>query len=101
MLVAASVNFQSGWSTVWSSVTSAVGAPLTTLMTAIGVVLVVFAIVRWLWERRRGGWQGNHSGLLWTFGVGAVLAAPDAIIPALLGLADVITNAFVGLFGNL
>ena len=101
MLGAASVNFQSGWSTVWKSVSGAVGAQLTTLLTAIGVVLVVFAIIRWLWDRRRSGFQGNHSGLLWTIGVGAVLAAPDVIIPLLLGLADLITNAVVGLFGNL
>ena len=101
MLGAASVNFQSGWSTVWKSVSGAVGAQLTTLLTAIGVVLVVFAIIRWLWDRRRSGFQGNHSGLLWTFGVGAVLAAPDVVIPLLLGLADLITNAVIGLFGNL
>ena len=101
MLGAASVNFQSGWSTVWKSVSGAVGAQLTTLLTAIGVVLVVFAIIRWLWDRRRSGFQGNHSGLLWTFGVGAVLAAPDVVIPLLLGLADVVTNAVIGLFGNL
>jgi hypothetical protein len=101
VLAAASVNFQSGWSTVWNSVTAAAGSQLTTLMTALGVVLVVFAIVKWLWDRRRSGFQGNHSGLLWTFGVGAVLAAPDVIIPLLLGLADLITNAAVGLFANL
>jgi hypothetical protein len=101
MLAAASVNFQSGWNTVWNSVTAAVGTQLTTLMTAFGVVLVVFAIIRWLWDRRRSGFQGNHSGLLWTFGIGAVLAAPEAIMPLLLGLADLITNAVVGLFGNL
>ena len=71
------------------------------LLTAIGVVLVVFAIIRWLWDRRRSGFQGNHSGLLWTFGVGAVLAAPDVVIPLLLGLADLVTNAVIGLFGNL
>ena len=97
MFVAASVNFQSGWSTVWNSVSGAVG----TQLTAIGVVLVVFAIIRWLWDRRRSGFQGNHSGLLWTFGVGAVLAAPDVVIPLLLGLADLVTNAVIGLFGNL
>ena len=101
MLAAASVDFQSGWNTVWNSVTAAVGTQLTTLMTALGVVLVVFAIVKWLWDRRRSGFQGNHSGLLWTFGVGAVLAAPEAIMPLLLGLADLVTNAAVGLFGNL
>jgi hypothetical protein len=101
MLAAASVNFQSGWNTVWNSVTAAVGTQLTTLMTAFGVVLVAFAIIRWLWDRRRSGFQGNHSSLLWTFGIGAVLAAPEAIMPLLLGLADLITNAVVGLFGNL
>ena len=66
-----------------------------------GVVLVVFAIIRWLWDCRRSGFQGNHAGLLWTFGVGAVLAAPDVVIPLLLGLADLITNAVIGLFGGL
>jgi len=100
VLASGSVNFQSGWGTVWNSVTAAVGTQLTTLLTAVGVVLVVFAIVKWLWDRRRSGFQGNHSSLLWTFGVGAVLAAPDVIIPLLLGLADLITNAVVGLFGN-
>ena len=83
-----------------NSVSGAVGTQLTTLLTSIGMVLVAFAIIRWLWDRRRSGFQGNHSDPMWTFGVGAVLAAPDVIIPLLLGLADLVTNTVVGLFRN-
>lgn len=97
--MAGSVDLVSGWSSVWSSVTSAVGSKLTNLMTAVGVIIVVFALGKWLWERRRGG-GGSHSGLIYSMAVGGLLAAPEVIIPVLLTIIDYVINAVVGVFSK-
>jgi len=88
------VTLVAGWTTVWSAVTSALG-PLSALLTAIGALLVVFSIVGYIWERRRG--SGNHSKLAYTLLIGAVLASPDLLIPMFLHIADFVVNTVAGL----
>lgn len=99
VIATTTVNLASGWSTVWTAVSGALGSKLTTLMTAIGVILVVLAILGWLWERRKGGMSGNHNKLLWTLLIGAILVAPNLLIPLLLNIADFIANAIINLLG--
>lgn len=90
----ATITLVKGWTTVWSAVTSALG-PLAAMLTAIGALLVVVSIVGYIWERRRGG--GNHSKLMYTLLIGAILAAPDLLIPLLLHIADFLANFVAGL----
>lgn len=57
------------------------------------MLIIVAGIVKYLWDKRRGG--GNTNALVWTIVVGAVLAAPALIIPILLAAIDVVVNAVV------
>lgn len=84
-----------GWNAVWAAVTA--GAPgLSTLLLSVGVVLMVIALGKWLWDKRKGG-GGNSSALLWTAVVGAALAGPEVIFPIMLGIVDWLINTVVGI----
>lgn len=95
-MLLANVNLAAGWTTVWSAIQSAIGSQVTALLTAIGVILVVGAILKWIWDRRRGG-GGNHSHLLYTLLIGGILAAPDFIIPVILTILDTLINVIVSI----
>lgn len=92
IVAAANVNFAGSWRTFWSSISGSLGK-LPTLLAVIGMLLVVAAVLTYLWERRRGGGGGGHSKILWTILVGAVFAAPSVVIPAILTIVDFIANA--------
>lgn len=88
-------NLKDGWDAVWSAVKT--GAPgLSELLLSVGVVLMVFALGKWLWDKRKGG-GGNSSALLWTAVVGAALAGPEVIFPIMLGIVDWLINTVVGI----
>ncbi|MDQ2738008.1 MAG: hypothetical protein M3Y35_05165 [Actinomycetota bacterium] len=94
-MASASVDFKTGWSDFWSKITSAAGlTSALQLLKIVGAVLVVVAIVGWIWKKRRGG-GGDNKGLVWTLLVGALFAAPDFIIPAILWFVDLIVNAVI------
>jgi len=54
MLLAGTINLSGSWGQVWGAVQAAIGTKLTTLLSAVGVILVVGAVFKWLFERRRG-----------------------------------------------
>jgi len=88
------------WDTIWKNIQSSTGfSKLQTVLDIIGVLIILAAILRWLWSRRTGG-GADHKHVGWTLLVGAVLMAPDLLIPALLTIADAFVNAIVGLFGG-
>lgn len=95
--MAGEVNLKGGWNGVWSAVNA--GFPgLTKLMTIIGVILVVFALLKWAWDRRRGGGMGQGSQPLWGALIpGAILCAPGVLFPMLLGLLDWVANICIQL----
>lgn len=95
--MAGEVNLHSGWATFWGAITA--GFPgITTLMTVIGVALVVFALLKWAWDRRRGGGMGQGSQPLWGALIpGSILAAPSVLFPLLLGLLDWVANIAIQL----
>lgn len=96
-LFLATVNLKANWSKVWSSISKPLG-PIMPVVGAIGVLLVVAAIGRWLWDRRRGGsGAGSHSALLWTTLVGALLCAPSFLLPVLLFVIDGVVNVGISL----
>ncbi|AYG03422.1 hypothetical protein [Gryllotalpicola protaetiae] len=89
------------WNTLWSSVQDTVGPQILNLMTIVGVILVVFAIGKWIFDKRRGG--GAHKGLdtlLWAFLAGCVLAAPGLLIPAVVNFLDYGANAILHLISH-
>lgn len=90
------VDLAGAWSGLYSRLTSAAEIQgLMTLVTWVGVGMVVFAIGKWAWSRRRGSAQSGALG--WPILVGAILASPNAIIPSLLWLADLGANTVVKL----
>lgn len=95
--MASTVNLKGGWETFWDAITA--GFPtITNMMTIIGVILVVFALLKWAWDRRRGGGMGQGAQPLWGALIpGAILAAPDMLFPILLGILDLVINVVISL----
>ena len=96
------VDFASSWQTFWGSLSGSLGS-FTKILGIIGLLLVVGSVLKWLWERRRGGQQGfkSHEGLLYTLVLGAVLAAPSFMIFWMLTILDTIVNAIASIGGSL
>lgn len=88
------IKLKDGWAGLWGAVEKAMGTQFTTLLSIIGVALVVFALGKWLWDKRKGG-GGNSSALIWTAIVGAALAGPQIVFPILLTFVDWIINAII------
>ena len=97
--IVASVDFASSWTTLWGSVSGSISG-LTKILGIIGLLLVVGSVLKWLWERRRGGVGGGfqaHSHVLFTLVLGAVLAAPNFMIEWMLVILDTIVNAIASI----
>lgn len=92
------VNLASGWNTLWGAISSVIGGPVMTLLTIVGVILVVGAIATYFFQKRRGG--GAMQGLgpvMWAMVCGAMLAAPQVIIPLALTLLDFAINTVIAI----
>lgn len=88
------IDLNGSWSRFWNSITSAANIDrLMTLLSIVGVIIVAAAIVKWSWDRRRGVHAGN-SGAVWgSLLVGAVLSAPNLLIPIVLQIFDILVNS--------
>ncbi len=94
IIATSNINLAGSWSSAWSSLSGPLGG-FTNFLGIIGMFLVVMSIVVYIWERRKG--NGNHTKLIWTLAVGAVLASPNFVLPAILGILDFIVNAAASL----
>ena len=97
--IIASVDFASSWTSLWNSVSGSISG-LTKLLGIVGLLLVVGSVLKWLWDRRRGGVGGGfqaHSHILFTLVLGAVLAAPNFMINWMLVILDTIVNAIASI----
>jgi len=95
------LDFSGAWSSFWSAITGTANIKgVLTLAGVVGLLLVVGAIVTWLFQKRRGGGlaQGT-SGLIITIVVGAILAGPNFAIPAILKVVDTLGNAVIKILG--
>jgi len=104
-----SVDLSKGWTDVWDGLKGdGAFAGVMNLLTAVGAVIVVMAVAKMLWEKRRGGGGGGggagggkgSEGIMWALALGAMLAAPNLILPILLQILDVIANGVAGVFKN-
>lgn len=95
---AADVNFAGGWNTLWGAITS--GFPqLVQIITVVGVILVLGTLLKWAWDRRRGGGMAQGAQPVWgTLIIGSILMAPTIVMPLLLLIVDGIANAGLALF---
>jgi hypothetical protein len=85
------LDLKGAWTSLWSAINTGTFASIMTLLTWAGVILVVFAVLKWLWDKRRGG-GGNSQSLIWTSVLGGALAAPNLLLPIVLGLIDMLVN---------
>lgn len=86
----------------WALFTSSLKGiqPLMNLLAVIGMIIVAWAFVKWAWDRRRGGGMGGGQGLSGALIVGLLLSAPGFVIPAGLGVFDIVINALVGIWNK-
>ncbi len=96
LLAQQEIDLQGGWESFYGSLRDSMGTGLFDLLTGLGAVIVVVAILKWVWDKRRGG--ARTQGVAWAILVGSILAAPGLIIPMMLGIVDTVANAFVDLF---
>lgn len=97
-VAAKDVDLKGSWDTFWNAISGDVKSVLS-LIAIIGAVIIVGAIITYFWNRKRGG-DASTSALMWTVAVGALLAAPGAIIPLLLLLFDAIANGMLTLLSR-
>lgn len=90
------IDLSSAWGGFWKTVTAS-WSGLAGALTLIGVILVVFALVKWAWDRRRGGGMQGSAPLMGALVPGALLLAPQVIIPLLLWLIDALANIVVSI----
>lgn len=74
----------------WKSFISLIDGSLLTLLGYMGIAIVVFGVAMLIWSKRRGG--GKTSGYIAMIVVGAILAAPKALIPLALLMIDAVLN---------
>lgn len=95
------INLSGGWATLWSALNIPPG--LTVVLTVVGVIIVVFAIIKWIIDRKRMGNSNmgqSSTPLMWAMIAGAALAAPNIIIPIALTFLDWIINGLVSLWNG-
>lgn len=85
------VDFKSGWNTLWGAVESAV-PNLGTIMAAIGVAIIVLALITYFWQKRRGGLGQNTQAIWGAVIFGALMCAPAIVIPLLLTILEWVAN---------
>lgn len=80
------------WVDGWNRLISVVPSNVLTFMTVLGVLILVLAVVIWLWQRRKGG-GGGMQGFPWIAVVLAgALAGPQLVIPAIIGVLQFIVG---------
>lgn len=86
------VNLVGAWNTFWGTVGGVITGPVQTTITVIGIGLILFTIVKYLWDKRRGTGGGKTSPIWWTLAFGGVLIAPEVLIPLILGILQWVIN---------
>lgn len=76
----------------WNKITEMLN-PILTPLAVVGVIILVLALVGYLWSKRKGG--GNPQltqGLLITTVIAGICASPKVIIPAFLAIFDILID---------
>ncbi len=104
--VSAGVDFTTGWNTLWGALKGAMPAGMATLLSVFGVALLVGAIIKFFWDKRKNGGMGGGMGagglspVMWALVLGIFFCAPEIIIPIFLKFCEIVANFFVALFAN-
>lgn len=81
-----------GWEKFWGAIPNSGG--ISTLLAIAGGAIMAFFLVKWFWQKSRGGGGGNAMAGFpwWPMAVGLLLTAPTFLIPAVLRVVQVIIN---------
>jgi len=82
-----------GWEKFWGSLGPQVGG-ISTLLAIAGGAIMAFFLVKWFWQKTRGGGGGNALAGFpwWPMAVGLLFTAPTFLIPAVLRVVQVLIN---------
>jgi len=97
-MVLGAINLAGQWTALWTKINQGDWATLSQLMTWVGIVLIVFAVGKFLWDKRRGGGGGMGCGstsVVVAVVIGGLLSGPEVIIPVVLTIADLLVNLVV------
>lgn len=90
------LNLVTAWNTLWKQLTS--WAPgLGTVLAVLGLGIIAWFVVKWLWDKRRGGQGGGGGFPTMALILGLVLAGPTVTLPIVLSIAQVIFVIFANL----
>lgn len=94
------VDFTGRWNDLYSHAlaSGSISPELMRVLGWLGAALVVWSLFQWVRGRSSGKGGDGKSKLGYTLVLGAALAAPHIIIPAVLTLVDAASNFVVGLF---
>ena len=93
------VDLSQSWGKLWSSASASSGfSELRWVLTVVGTIIVAAAILRYIWDSRKG--QGKRQHVIWSLVVGAILVLPGVLVPVLLTLADAVINLIIGASGK-
>ena len=98
MVILGALNLAGSWNTAWTAISGPLGR-VSIWLAVGGALLAVVAIVEYARERH-GTSGGKHAKLLYTIVVGADLAVPGIVVPALLTSVDFVVNTLLGLLGH-
>lgn len=93
------IDLAGGWNTLWGALN--IPPQMMTLLTVVGVIIVIIAVIKWIFDRKRQGssGMGQSSGpVLWAALAGVAIAAPALIIPIFLKIIDWIINGLVSIW---
>lgn len=79
------IDFSGDWTDFWSRVHLGISSDAQKLISWIALAIVVYALWRWVWAKHKGTQSGN---VMWALLLGAVIAAPNLIVPAVLEVID-------------
>lgn len=80
----------------WDQLVAVIPPGVMTLAAVIGVILVVFGLVSWLWRKRTGGGGLNGFPVMMVV-LGGILAFPALLMGPALMLLEGLLNVFVSL----
>lgn len=94
------VDLRTPWNNVINGIAGTAGQNLLTLLAAVGVLILVFALLSFFWQRRKGGGMSGMGSLTMPIIIGGILAAPRVVIPILLWLIEVAVNFILGIVNS-
>ncbi len=88
------IDLSGSWNQLWGRISGGAGG-LFTALAMLGVGLLVWSLIVFIWKKRSGG--ANPQSLIYSTATGAVLCGPNIIIPILLKFVDWIVDLVVAL----